>query len=267
MLASICIALAFPTAAAATPQAMDRILVDGKRQAIREVPLGDYLRSMEKDRRFDVRSTANWKGYTCCWELKNSKLWLIEFNALRDGKPVPAEGLFGRKLPIEATWYSGRISVMYDVPPFANLDLTRKFDALQLLVQKGVVSLTRRAKIQSGFSWGEPGFKIDREGGELRITEVTKDEPVAKLVQKGDVLVGLLDKNGFSLSCQGEPKDVVSALLRGDAGTEFTIIVKREKKPTELQAVTLTRINPLLNQFREEFGKTLDAKVKAKSDR
>ena len=225
-----------------TPQAKDTLLLDRKREPIREYPLNDFL-SEKEEPRFDVPHTANYKGYTCCWEIRNSKLWLVDFNAKRDRKNVRPEDIFGQKLPIEAKWYSGRLTAFYEMPPFANSDLGRKFDSRHFIISGGVVEASRRTKARIGLPWGDNGFNVKRIDGKLTITDVNQKEPISKLLSEGETLVGLLDPNGVSVTFRGESPELVRAILQGDVGTEFIVIIEPADGDKQIRAVRVTRLD------------------------
>ena len=59
---------------------------------------------------FDFAGSGNWASYEAVWLVRDSKLYLKEIKAKRDGKPIKnAQILPGKKFPLQADWFSGRI--------------------------------------------------------------------------------------------------------------------------------------------------------------
>src|SRR5260370_32789681 len=98
-----------PTTVLATVQARDAVRFEGKIKLMMECPLGDLLYSLPDPPEFEWQNTANWKGYTAKWEIKDSGLFLVSFEAKRkrtEPENVPLEAILpGRKLPVLADWY------------------------------------------------------------------------------------------------------------------------------------------------------------------
>ena len=62
--------------------------------------------------KFDMDSTANWKGYGAKWGIKEDTLFLTSLDGRIGGKEVEISDLFpGKKPPIPATWFSGTIII------------------------------------------------------------------------------------------------------------------------------------------------------------
>lgn len=97
----------------ATTQEKDEIIYETKTYTIEEVPLNNYLEKLDPIPEFDVPNTANYKGYTAKWEIKDNKLCLIKFQAKRDNQEVQISEIFpdSETLPVEATWYNGKITI------------------------------------------------------------------------------------------------------------------------------------------------------------
>jgi hypothetical protein len=97
----------------ATEQGRDTITFGSEQGSMHERPLNDYLRRLPVIPRFDISSTANYKGYTATWEVKDLRLSLATFHAKTNGQPYSVSFLFpGRKLPVHADWYSGLIHII-----------------------------------------------------------------------------------------------------------------------------------------------------------
>ena len=103
-----CIALA-----RATEQVKDSIKFAGQEHSILERPLNDFLRRSPSIPPFDVSHTANYKGYTASWLIKDAKCYLASFNATTNGHQFAVSSLFpSRHLPIVAEWFSGTIHIV-----------------------------------------------------------------------------------------------------------------------------------------------------------
>lgn len=128
----------------ATDQARDTITFAGQQDLMLERPLNDFLRRLPVIPRFDVPSTANYKGYTASWEVKDSRLFLATFHAATNRQPYSISSLFpSRKLPIHAHWYSGMVHITSGRETLAQGRYTyERVTALQ--VTNGVVIATNR---------------------------------------------------------------------------------------------------------------------------
>ena len=61
---------------------------------------------------FDFAGSGNWASYEAQWLIRDSKLYLKEIKAKRNGKPIKnAQILPGKLFPLQAEWFSGRIHV------------------------------------------------------------------------------------------------------------------------------------------------------------
>lgn len=62
--------------------------------------------------KFDIESTANYKGYTAKWEIKDDALHLVSLEGKIDGKKVGVSDVFpGKTVPILASWFSGTVII------------------------------------------------------------------------------------------------------------------------------------------------------------
>jgi hypothetical protein len=102
-----------PSMAVATVQVSDRMQYDSKDTIVLECPLEDWLlRKEARQVKFDVMSTSNYKGYLAEWEIKDSKLRLVGFEATVNGRRVSIDEIIpGAKLPVDAVWFSGKLHV------------------------------------------------------------------------------------------------------------------------------------------------------------
>ncbi len=107
------VAFVVATPMLATEQLNDAITLAGKELSMLEYPLNDYLRRLPKIPRFDIPSTANYKGYNASWAVRESRLYLTSFNATTNRQPYSISLLFpDRKLPVFADWYSGTVHIV-----------------------------------------------------------------------------------------------------------------------------------------------------------
>lgn len=96
-----------------TAQANEFLLLDGRAEWLRCLPLQGYLDERNIDlRSFGTRwSTGLYRGYQGVWEIADEHLYLI---GLLDADECPLDPavVFGdRRLPIAADWFSGRLEV------------------------------------------------------------------------------------------------------------------------------------------------------------
>ncbi len=100
-------------AAVATEQEEDVIRSGGKTAHLLERPLDLHLQTLSPRPRFDPPRSSNWKGYDADWEIRDSKLYLVSFEALTNRKAVPISELFPkRELPIFADWFTGTLHLL-----------------------------------------------------------------------------------------------------------------------------------------------------------
>ncbi|HVK08002.1 MAG TPA: hypothetical protein VM597_04405 [Gemmataceae bacterium] len=110
------VALSFVAPAPATDQLQDAVRLDGQDRVMMECPLNPLLARL-KVPEFEWQTTSNWKGYIAGWEVKDGSLLLVAFEARRDGRPVPVESFLpGKKLPVAADWYTGRVRIPVGKP-------------------------------------------------------------------------------------------------------------------------------------------------------
>jgi hypothetical protein len=128
----------------ATQQARDTMTFAGQQDSILERPLNDLLRRLPEIPRFDISSTANYKGYTASWEIKDSRIYLASFHATTNRQPYSVSSLFpGRKLPIHADWYSGTVCIISGRETLAKGRYTYE-RVVALQVTNGVIIATNR---------------------------------------------------------------------------------------------------------------------------
>lgn len=130
----------------ATDQARDTMAFAGQGYSMLERPLNDYLRRLPVIPRFDIPSTANYKGYTATWEVRDSRLCLASFSAMTNRQPYSVTLLFpDRKLPIPAEWYSGTVHLVSGRATLAQGYYTYE-RVIALRVTNGMVTATNELR-------------------------------------------------------------------------------------------------------------------------
>jgi hypothetical protein len=96
----------------ATAQLPDRLIYEGKEQALYSNPLESYYGKENPRPKFQMWHTANYRGYVATWEIDQGVLYLKAIRARMDGKEVGLDYLFpGHPGRVEARWFSGRLRV------------------------------------------------------------------------------------------------------------------------------------------------------------
>ena len=95
-----------------TAQVTEKLRFEGRSLSLCEEPLGEYLGRLEKRPKFEVDSTALWRGYIGHWEIESNRLylnWLETFPAEAGGKSTNGiHRVFpGASGLVFAHWYSG----------------------------------------------------------------------------------------------------------------------------------------------------------------
>jgi len=99
-----------------TAQFPDILYYKGQKYSIFSNPLESYFSSKNPrpDNLFQYSCTANWRGYIATWKIENGKFLLVKV-VKGDCSANPAEidisSLFGKKLPVEAIWFSGVLRI------------------------------------------------------------------------------------------------------------------------------------------------------------
>lgn len=138
--------LVVATSAFATDQTRDAVTFAGRQELMLERPFNDFLGRLPAFPRFDVTSTANYKGYTARWEVKDSHLYLTSFIATAHGRPVAYTLFFpNRNLPILSDWYSGTIHITSGRDSFAQGYHTYE-RVFTLSLTNGVVTATNEMR-------------------------------------------------------------------------------------------------------------------------
>ncbi len=103
--------------ASATAQFPDRLTWKDKEYSLYSNPLESYFGAQNPRPRnlFPVTCTACWRGYVASWKIEDGFLQLtkiIRGTCQSDAPQIPIDRIFpGRKLPINATWFSGTLRI------------------------------------------------------------------------------------------------------------------------------------------------------------
>lgn len=123
----------------ATIQVPDTIRYKVGTHAVLEYPLAHVPWKDGKRVDIDDESTGNRKGYSAAWEIRDSKLYLVSFEAKRQGNDLNIGALLpGGKLPTPARWYTGKLHIC--VVDCFGPPLKPRFERLVILeIQEGIV--------------------------------------------------------------------------------------------------------------------------------
>lgn len=229
----------------ATDQVWDTIVVDGKQHFVREHPLANYW-TRENRPRFDPTSTANWGGYTAVWEIRNSTLFLTSFDATIDGNAVDPRTIFDTKaLPLPATWFTGKLTVLRRAFPVP-FDKPHSASATLFLIDRGEVRQVRHvSQMRFGLPIGQHGFTVKRDSGRFVIANPRSNAKEVPDMPTGEIVYGLIDRNGFSLNFTDESEELANALLIGDVGNEITVLLSTPTRDNDIRTLHIKREHPL----------------------
>ncbi|WP_051205343.1 hypothetical protein [Salinimicrobium xinjiangense] len=98
-----------------TAQAREIIYINGKEEQMATEPLELFLKK-NPHLRFEPFHTACWRGYFGTWQLKDEKLYLIDFNGNFEGlegetMPMDLKDLFPDQKKVFADWFTGIIKI------------------------------------------------------------------------------------------------------------------------------------------------------------
>jgi hypothetical protein len=94
-----------------TAQIKEIIFYKGQRQLMATEPLSSYLKN-RKDIDFSFRSTACWRGYLGTWEIRDTKLFLVDLKGWPEGgREVGLSHLFPEKNEVFANWFNDEIRI------------------------------------------------------------------------------------------------------------------------------------------------------------
>jgi hypothetical protein len=143
------VASAVSTAAMATRQIPDHILVGGSREAVVSSPGIPGLRFDETQKGLGLdmgpSCSASWRGYSADWEVDDGKLFLAAVHADPCNKKppiVPLTKLFPNSHgPVQATWFTGRLVIPRGKPPqYGNAAYPSGYESYLIIsVRAGVV--------------------------------------------------------------------------------------------------------------------------------
>ena len=147
-LALICLA---PLSTQATVQSLDELQLNGERSWILEHPIEQLWKKPEARPKFDLGSTSNRKGYTAVWEIRDSKLYLVSFDARINKRKFKFRQIVPRaKLPHHATWFTGTLHIPIGemLPGSGYFD--PKFERIEILEIKDGLVIHRQERRNSG---------------------------------------------------------------------------------------------------------------------
>jgi hypothetical protein len=117
------------TAAFGTAQVPNKLILDGKEVPLFGNPLDSWLEKNPPKPEFchdEIISSNNWRGYQATWKISGDRLLLLEVAKMHsvpkwrswlsdngyEYRAVPVEWYMpGKKLPVFAEWYSGRLMI------------------------------------------------------------------------------------------------------------------------------------------------------------
>ena len=228
--------------AIATDQEWETIMVEGKRNWLVGNPLLGYW-SKESKPKFDFTSTSNWGGYKCEWEIRDSALYLINFSAKMNGKPVTHSDIFpSGEWPLRAEWYTGVATVVEE--PF-RLSQSEPYYAIAglYLIEQGRIRLHRHfERKRFGTHLGPLQITIKREAELLRIYDPHLiDAERIPVISPGDILVGVVNHDGFSINFTDESAELATAVLATDEGNVISLMLKTPSRNDEIRSVKIKR--------------------------
>ncbi|WP_430452253.1 hypothetical protein [Rhodopirellula europaea] len=86
---------------------------------------------------------------------------------------------------------------------------------------------------------------MKRESGKFVVSNPRPNVKEIPEVLTGDIVHGLIDRNGFSLNFTDESDELANTLLLGDTGNEFTLLLSTPLRGDGIRAVTIDREHPL----------------------
>ena len=99
-----------------TAQSMEKLIYNGEEVWMATVPLESYLNTLNQKHDFSLISSGCWRGYNATWEVKNDKLYLIDFLGHMKTAPdtiaeVTMDYVFPDQLIVFADWFNGEIRI------------------------------------------------------------------------------------------------------------------------------------------------------------
>jgi hypothetical protein len=232
------VCLAIP--ANATDQALDRVAIDGEEYYFIETPMSPYWIATQPAPQFDPDSTANWKGYTATWEIRDGKLWLATFTAQFKGKPFDAEKMLATPLPTEATWLCGPLHAVNNVQVSG---VTRYSDKAQrLFFVDGVLKKTAILD-RVDCCIGRVGITLGNRDGFTVIENISAGSPAQKSSQLeiGDIIEAFTDLDGSMISIGQMDKRRTQQFIRGLDEQPLKLHVRKSAAAVQTTVVELKR--------------------------
>ena len=147
MLLVAVIVVAASKPAYATIQANDSVVVGGKTYGIFQLPMvalwhypDEEPAGREPIPNFEMRSTANWRGYKAKFSISRDKLYLQSIEGTIDGEEVSDRKIIPKRFPIHAHWYTG--SIFISIGQFDEDSKEFKY-AIEFSIEKGRVVSTK----------------------------------------------------------------------------------------------------------------------------
>jgi len=100
-----------------TAQAMETIIIDGKKYSMATEPLADYIANLKNKPALFPPSSGCWRGYYGTWEIKDNILYLVDLEcytanmAERKYWKVGMDFIFPNQRGVFADWFSGEIRI------------------------------------------------------------------------------------------------------------------------------------------------------------
>ncbi|WP_037251670.1 hypothetical protein [Rhodopirellula europaea] len=139
--------LSATTPAYATVQVNDQVIVGGNTYGIFQLPMLGlwYYSDEEPDGRepipnFEMRSSANSRGYRAIFSISCDKLYLQSIEGQIDGEEVSDRQIIPKRFPIHAHWYTG--SIFISVGDYDQLTNELEY-VIEFLIKRGRVVSTK----------------------------------------------------------------------------------------------------------------------------
>lgn len=97
-----------------TAQVSEVLIYKGERLALCEEPLSIYMETVAQHIRLDAPHTALWRGYVGVWEIKNDRLYLVDWTGYQNTRDQEVELTLNDLFPgypdgVFAHWYTGEL--------------------------------------------------------------------------------------------------------------------------------------------------------------
>jgi hypothetical protein len=140
-----------------TAQSMEKLIYNGKEVLIYTEPLSSYLSNLKEKPKLFSLSSGCWRGYVGTWEIKDDKLYLIDFEGYTTNIYINLgiDSLFPNQTNVLAEWFTGEIRIPigdmldYDLNSYESTfesDLFLEFKNGQLIGQRTVNNILEEAK-------------------------------------------------------------------------------------------------------------------------